>query len=163
MTFDQKDNNLAQIISQKTSGFSYLNITKLFSEIEKLILINKLPLNLETINQAIPKINKSVQEHFIDLEPFYFKNICGYQSTKTLLETTIQLPLKNPEIFIKRGLKLPKGILLYGPPGCSKTMFARALAHESQMNFISIKGPEIFNKYVGDSEKKIWEIFQSAQ
>ena len=50
MTFDQKDNNLAQIISQKTSGFSYLNITKLFSEIEKLILINKLPLNLETIN-----------------------------------------------------------------------------------------------------------------
>jgi SpoVK/Ycf46/Vps4 family AAA+-type ATPase len=109
------------------------------------------------------KTNKSVKQYFLDLEPFFYSNICGYETTKSLLQTTIQLPLKNPEIFIQRGLKPPKGILFYGPPGCSKTMFARALAHESSMNFISIKGPEIFNKYVGDSEKKIREIFQSAK
>jgi len=60
------------------------------------------------------------------------------------------------------GLKPPAGIMLYGPPGCSKTMIAKALATESGLNFIAIKGPELFSKYVGDTEKAIREIFRKA-
>jgi len=61
------------------------------------------------------------------------------------------------------GLKPPAGILLYGPPGCSKTMIAKALATESGLNFIAVKGPELFSKYVGDTEKAIREIFRKAR
>ena len=61
------------------------------------------------------------------------------------------------------GLKPPAGIMLYGPPGCSKTMIAKALATESGLNFIAIKGPELFSKYVGDTEKAIREIFRKAR
>lgn len=61
------------------------------------------------------------------------------------------------------GIKPPQGILLYGPPGCSKTMIAKALATESGLNFIAIKGPELFSKYVGDTEKAIREIFRKAR
>jgi len=61
------------------------------------------------------------------------------------------------------GIKPPQGILLYGPPGCSKTMIAKALATESGLNFIAVKGPELFSKYVGDTEKAIREIFRKAR
>jgi AAA family ATPase len=61
------------------------------------------------------------------------------------------------------GLKPPAGIMLYGPPGCSKTMIAKALATESGLNFIAIKGPELFSKYVGDTEKAIREIFRKGR
>jgi AAA family ATPase len=61
------------------------------------------------------------------------------------------------------GLKPPAGIMLYGPPGCSKTMIAKALATESGLNFIAVKGPELFSKYVGDTEKAIREIFRKAR
>ena len=61
------------------------------------------------------------------------------------------------------GLKPPQGILMYGPPGCSKTMIAKALATESGLNFIAIKGPELFSKYVGDTEKAIRDIFRKAR
>ena len=61
------------------------------------------------------------------------------------------------------GIKPPQGIMLYGPPGCSKTMIAKALATESGLNFIAIKGPELFSKYVGDTEKAIREIFRKAR
>jgi AAA family ATPase len=71
--------------------------------------------------------------------------------------------LKYPEKFLAVGIKPPQGILLYGPPGCSKTMIAKALATESGLNFIAIKGPELFSKYVGDTEKAIREIFRKAR
>jgi AAA family ATPase len=61
------------------------------------------------------------------------------------------------------GIKPPQGILLYGPPGCSKTMIAKALATESGLNFIAVKGPELFSKYVGDTERAIREIFRKAR
>jgi transitional endoplasmic reticulum ATPase len=71
--------------------------------------------------------------------------------------------LKNPEIFKKFGIKPPKGILVYGPPGCGKTLLARAVATESEANFITIKGPEVFSKWVGESEKAIREVFRKAR
>ena len=92
-----------------------------------------------------------------------WSEIGGYDHVKELIKMTIELPLKKPEIFKKKGLTPPKGLLFYGPPGCSKTLMARALASESFFNFISIKGPEIFSKYVGDSEKAVRDIFLKAK
>jgi len=79
------------------------------------------------------------------------------------LKEAIEWPIKNPEIFISMGIEPPHGILLYGPPGCGKTLLARAIATESEANFISIKGPEILSKWVGESEKAIREIFRKAR
>lgn len=75
----------------------------------------------------------------------------------------MEWPLKFPEKFAAVGVRPPQGILLHGPPGCSKTMIAKALATESGLNFIAIKGPELFSKYVGDTEKAIREIFRKAR
>ena len=71
--------------------------------------------------------------------------------------------LKNPEIFKHFNIQPPKGILLYGPPGCSKTLLAKALATESGLNFIAVKGPELFSKWVGESEKAIQKVFKRAR
>lgn len=90
-------------------------------------------------------------------------DIGGYQHVKDIIYRGIELPLKNPQLFKKRGIKPARGILLYGPPGCSKTLFAKAIATECYYNFISINGPEIFSKYVGDSEKAVRDIFSKAR
>ncbi len=75
----------------------------------------------------------------------------------------VELPLLRPGIFRRMGITPPKGILLYGPPGCSKTLMAKALACESSRNFIAVKGPELFSKWVGESEKAISEVFRKAR
>ena len=75
----------------------------------------------------------------------------------------IEWPIKQPEAFVAMGIRPPKGIFLYGPPGCGKTLLAKAVAGESEANFISIKGPEILSKWVGESEKAMREIFRKAR
>jgi len=107
------------------------------------------PVNLDSITHQTPAVK--------------WDEIGGYDDVKDLIKLTIELPLKRPEVFAKKGLSIPRGVLFYGPPGCSKTLMARALASESFFNFISIKGPEIFSKYVGDSEKAIRDIFMKAK
>ncbi len=82
---------------------------------------------------------------------------------KNELIQSVEWPLKKPEVFKRMGIKPPRGILLYGPPGCGKTLLARAVATESEANFISVKGPEIFSKWVGESEKAIREVFRKAR
>lgn len=72
-------------------------------------------------------------------------------------------PILNPEKFTRIGLTAPAGVLLYGPPGCGKTLVARAVSNESKANFISIKGPELLNKYVGESEKAVRSLFKRAK
>ena len=79
------------------------------------------------------------------------------------MKQCIEWPLKYPQAFANVGITPPQGILLYGPPGCSKTMIAKAIATESKLNFIGIKGPELFSKYVGDTEKAIRDIFRKAR
>lgn len=91
-------------------------------------------------------------------------DIGGSEAAKTVLREVVEWSLgKQAWIFKEFQLSPPKGVLLYGPPGCSKTMLAKALANESRMNFISIKGPEVFSKWVGDSEKAVRDIFQRAR
>ena len=82
---------------------------------------------------------------------------------KRKLIEVVQLPLEASDSFKNLGVSSPKGVLLYGPPGCSKTLTAKALATESGLNFLAVKGPEIFNKYVGESERAIREIFRKAR
>ncbi len=79
------------------------------------------------------------------------------------MKESIEWPLTNPDAFKRMGINPPKGVLLYGPPGCGKTLLARAVATESDANFIAVKGPELFSKWVGESEKKVRQLFRRAK
>lgn len=82
---------------------------------------------------------------------------------RTELEISIVAPIRHPDMFTSIGLKAPAGVLLFGPPGCGKTLVAKAIANESRANFISIKGPELLDKYVGESERAVRQVFQRAR
>jgi len=99
----------------------------------------------------------------IEIPKVTWKDVGGLEEVKSRLKEMVEWPLKYPKSFENIGIKPPRGILLYGPPGTGKTMLAKAVANESGANFISVKGPEIMNKWVGESEKKVREIFKRAK
>jgi transitional endoplasmic reticulum ATPase len=105
----------------------------------------------------------AMREVYIEVATVHWSDIGGLDEVKQHLKESVEWPIKTPEIFQRLGIKPPKGILLYGPPGCGKTLLARAVATESEANFISIKGPEVFSKWVGESEKAIREVFRKAR
>ncbi|ODQ76997.1 hypothetical protein BABINDRAFT_163896 [Babjeviella inositovora NRRL Y-12698] len=116
------------------------------------------------VESALPEIRPSaMREIFLEMPKVYWDDIGGQHELKQKLREMVQLPLEAADTFVKLGVKAPKGLLLYGPPGCSKTLTAKALATESGINFLAVKGPEIFNKYVGESERAIREIFRKAR
>src|SRR3989338_5986543 len=92
-----------------------------------------------------------------------YEDIGGLKEELTKVREMIELPMKHPEIFETLGIQPPKGVLLYGPPGTGKTLLAKAVANESSANFISINGPEIMSKFVGDAEKRLRDIFNEAE
>lgn len=103
-----------------------------------------LRLKLEHLVEAMPSIRPSAMRSiFIETPPVRFSDIGGQASVIQKLKETIEWPLLHPEAFKRLGVKPPKGILLYGPPGCSKTVLARACAFESGVNFVAVKGPEV--------------------
>ncbi|GAB68566.1 AAA family ATPase, partial [Plasmodium cynomolgi strain B] len=104
-----------------------------------------------------------MKELYVDIPKTRIKDIGGYQFVKRCIKECLIYPKKYKQVYEKYNIQSPKGILLYGPPGCSKTLFAKAIASEINMNFISVKGPEIFSKYVGESEKTIRNIFKKAR
>ena len=105
----------------------------------------------------------AMREVYVEVPQVHWNEVGGLKLVKQELMESVEWPLKKPEVFKKMGIKPPRGILLYGPPGCGKTLLARAVATESEANFISIKGPEIFSKWVGESEKAIREIFRRGR
>ncbi|MBI2183927.1 MAG: CDC48 family AAA ATPase [Thaumarchaeota archaeon] len=92
-----------------------------------------------------------------------YEEIGGLREQINRLREIVDLPLRHPEVFKRLGIDAPSGILLYGPPGCGKTMLARALANETEANFYAINGPEIMNKYYGETESKLREFFKEAK
>uniref|UniRef100_A0A669PZY8 Spermatogenesis associated 5 n=1 Tax=Phasianus colchicus TaxID=9054 RepID=A0A669PZY8_PHACC len=105
----------------------------------------------------------AMREVAVDVPKVSWSDIGGLEDVKLKLKQAVEWPLKHPNSFIRMGIQPPKGVLLYGPPGCSKTMIAKALAHESGLNFLAVKGPELMNKYVGESERAVREIFRKAR
>ncbi|XP_038310638.1 ATPase family protein 2 homolog isoform X8 [Canis lupus familiaris] len=120
-----------------------------------------------TLNDFLQGMNdirpSAMREVAIDVPNVSWSDIGGLENIKLKLKQAVEWPLKHPESFIRMGIQPPKGVLLYGPPGCSKTMIAKALANESGLNFLAIKGPELMNKYVGESERAVREIFRKAR
>jgi transitional endoplasmic reticulum ATPase len=108
-------------------------------------------------------IPSGVREVFIEVPDVRWSDAGGLEEVKQALKEAVEWPIKAPETFIKMGTSPQKGVLLYGPPGCGKTLLARAVATESEANFISLKGPEVLSKWVGESEKAIREIFRKAK
>ena len=127
-------------------------------------VLDKMEVTMEDFVNAYKEVTPTaMREVYIEVASVRWDDIGGLDDVKQHLKEAVEWPLKNPKIFSRLGIKPPKGILLYGPPGCGKTMLARAVATESEANFISIKGPEVFSKWVGESEKAIREVFRKAR
>ncbi len=104
-----------------------------------------------------------IDEFEVRLTHLTYEDIGGLRREIGLVREMIELPLRHPELFEKLGIEPPKGVMLHGPPGTGKTMIAKAVANETDANFVSISGPEIMSKYYGESEKHIREIFEEAE
>ncbi len=113
---------------------------------------------------ALREIEPSaLREVFVETPSVTWADVGGLAETKARLQEAVQWPLEHPEAFRQVDLQSTTGILLHGPPGTGKTLLAKAVANEAQSNFISVKGPELFDKYVGESEKGVREIFSKAR
>jgi len=127
-------------------------------------VIDKIVITEEDFINAMRMVEPSaMREVMIEIPKVTWKDVGGLEEVKSRLKEMVEWPLKYPKSFENIGIKPPRGILLYGPPGTGKTMLAKAVANESGANFISVKGPEIMNKWVGESEKKVREIFKRAK
>ena len=116
------------------------------------------------IAQALMTIRPTaLQEIFLSTPHTPWSSIGGYESIKKHLQNTVARPLRFPEQMARFNLRARKGLLLYGPPGCSKTLLVKALATESGLNFLAVKGAEILSMYVGESERAVREIFRKAR
>ncbi len=127
-------------------------------------MLQKMVVKKEDFKEALKDIEPSILRGvLIEVPNVRWDDIGGLDNIKQELREAVELPVKDPEKFKKFGIRPPRGILLYGPPGTGKTLLAKAVATESEMNFISIKGPEVLSKWVGESEKAIREVFKKAK
>ncbi|ADN49467.1 CDC48 family AAA ATPase [Vulcanisaeta distributa] len=139
-----------------------LDVNKEDEEIRKDLEKIKVTMNdfLEAMREIVPS---ALREIHIEIPKVRWSDIGGLEEVKQELREAIEWPLKYPERFRKMGIKPPKGILLFGPPGTGKTLLAKAVATESNANFIAVRGPEILSKWFGESERAIREIFKKAR
>ncbi|MHA1797177.1 MAG: CDC48 family AAA ATPase [Candidatus Helarchaeota archaeon] len=175
------DVNLAQI-ADKSHGYVGADLAALARESAMVTLRKILPkinLDEDIIPQEILQSLKVTKDDFLEarkiVEPSTLREVVidipnvkwdevgGLHEVKQKLKEAVEWPLKHSEIFEEAGIRPPRGILMFGPPGCGKTLLAKAVATESESNFISIKGPEVFNKWVGESERAIREVFRKAK
>ncbi|PSP78054.1 AAA family ATPase [Halobacteriales archaeon QS_1_68_20] len=127
-------------------------------------VLDSLQVTETDFREALKGIEPSaLREVFVEVPDITWDQVGGLEDTKERLRETIQWPLEYPQVFEQMDMQAAKGVLLFGPPGTGKTLLAKAVANEAQSNFISIKGPELLNKYVGESEKGVREVFAKAR
>jgi transitional endoplasmic reticulum ATPase len=136
------------------------------SETEKISseVLQSMKIRIQDFYDAMHEIvPTAMREFYVESPKVWWKDVGGLDDAKRTLNDNLITAIKEPAKFQKMGIKPPKGALLYGPPGCGKTLLARALATESGANMIFVRGPEILSKWVGESEKAIREIFRKAK
>ena len=127
-------------------------------------ILDKLVVTRDDFKEALKNIEPSaMREVYVEVPHVGWDDIGGLENAKQELIEAVEWPLKYPELFSTINIKPPRGVLLFGPPGTGKTLLAKAVASESEANFISIKGPELLSKYVGESERAVRETFRKAK
>ncbi len=127
-------------------------------------ILNKLYIKKEDFKEALKVVRPSaLREVLIETPDVSWNDIGGLDDVKQELKEAVEWPIQNKDMFLRLGITPPKGVLLYGAPGTGKTLLAKAVANESQANFILVKGPELLSKWVGESEKAVREIFKKAR
>ncbi|MFX0081538.1 MAG: CDC48 family AAA ATPase [Candidatus Hodarchaeota archaeon] len=170
-----------RLMAEKTHGFVGADVEALAKEAAMLAIREILPkidldkpippeilidlqINMKNFQSALNSIEPSALREVLISQPTEtWEDIGGLEDAKQQLREIIEWPLKYPELYSHLNSKPPNGILLFGPPGTGKTLLAKALAHESEVNFISVKGPEFLSKWVGESEKAVRETFRKAR
>ncbi|MBR1369419.1 ATPase AAA [Methanocalculus chunghsingensis] len=126
--------------------------------------LDELKVTREDFDEALKHVEPSaMREVLVEVPDVHWADVGGLNDVKDELREAVEWPLKFPEVFLRLNTQPPKGILLFGPPGTGKTLLAKAVANESECNFISVKGPELLSKWVGESEKGVREIFRKAR
>jgi len=126
--------------------------------------LDKLIVNYDDFTKALVEVTPSgMREVFIENPDVHWDQIGGLPDVKRELQEAVEWPMKYPGLYDKLGHKMPRGILLHGPSGTGKTLMAKAVATESEANFVSVRGPELLSKWVGESERGIREIFKRAR
>jgi transitional endoplasmic reticulum ATPase len=127
-------------------------------------VLEKMEVKMDDFRLAIREIEPSaLREIYVEIPDVSWESVGGLSEIKDRLKESVEWPLTKPELFDHFGIKPPRGIVLFGAPGTGKTLLAKAIANEAKANFISIKGPELISKWVGESEKAIREIFKKAK
>ncbi len=127
-------------------------------------VLNKIIVDVNDFQEALKDVEPSaMREVLVEVPNVKWSDVGGLEEIKEELREAVEWPLKYPELFTQLDANPPKGILLYGPPGTGKTLLARAVANESEANFISVKGPELLSKWVGESERGVREVFRKAR
>ncbi|MFX1324037.1 MAG: CDC48 family AAA ATPase [Promethearchaeota archaeon] len=170
-----------RLIAEKTHGFVGADVEALAKEAAMLAIREILPqinldkpippeilmdlqINMKNFQSSLNSIEPSALREVLISQPSEtWEDIGGLEDAKQQLREVIEWPLKYPELYSHLNSQPPNGILLFGPPGTGKTLLAKALAHESEVNFISVKGPEFLSKWVGESEKAVRETFRKAR
>ena len=127
-------------------------------------LLSQLEVTMEDFQEALREVEPSaIREVFVEVPNVHWGDIGGLEDVKQRLREAVEWPMRYADLFHSVHLSPPKGLLLSGPPGCGKTLIAKALASETEVNFISIKGPELMSMYVGESERGLREVFHKAR
>jgi transitional endoplasmic reticulum ATPase len=178
----EKTNRYLMYLAERTQGFVGADLLALVQEAAMRCLREILP-DLDLEKEPVPpeKLEKIVvtkknfedalmeaepsalREIFVEMPTVTWDDVGGLDEARQSIVEAVEWPIKSPQKFVQMGIKAPRGILLYGPPGTGKTLIAQAVAKESNANFISVKGPEIFSKWLGESEKAIRETFKKAR
>lgn len=163
MDLDQPVSPLTtQVISATVASFRQLN--RILDEHREPIEAGDDAITMSDFLSALPYVQpSSKREGFATIPDTTWSNIGALHSVRQQLHNAIVEPIRRPEKYERFGISVPAGVLLWGPPGCGKTLLAKAVANESKANFISVKGPELLNKYVGESERAVRQVFFRAR